>query len=150
MPAPRKHKSKKAQLVAVRDKNKRYYTGNRDRLLSKKRSEYNEKWIMERKERKADSEEQKRAAWEIEATTEYESLDSLSQLRAFKERVNRMFIGSGSNYFERLYHEYLAHTKTDPVPYDQSPLEVPSKVFSSMTDTVAKIGNAILNDVWAT
>ncbi|KAL0061239.1 hypothetical protein AAF712_011945 [Marasmius tenuissimus] len=52
------------------------------------------------------------------------------------------------SYFERLYYEYQAWHSCDPQTKN-SPIELPFKLFSSMTNAVAKIGNAILNEFGA-
>ncbi|KAJ8079191.1 hypothetical protein PM082_021691 [Marasmius tenuissimus] len=52
------------------------------------------------------------------------------------------------SYFDRLYYEYQAWTLCDPRP-EKSPIELPFNLFNSMTNAVAKIGNAILNEYGA-
>ncbi|KAK1222722.1 hypothetical protein PQX77_014427 [Marasmius sp. AFHP31] len=147
MPAHRKHKTKEAQRKASLQKSKNYYEKNREEILAKKRDTYNKATARKRKLRKQEVDEGKRALWEIKSQTEIKT-DSLKRLRALEESINRELSNSGSGYLERLFTEFLAWTQTSPEAglSPISPLELPFKVFSSMLDTVAKIGNAILNE----
>ncbi|KAL0562693.1 hypothetical protein V5O48_019388, partial [Marasmius crinis-equi] len=70
----------------------------------------------------------------------------LEQLRDLEKRINaHLGFGNGSAYVERLLHEFLVYTETQPLG-DESPLEYPNKIFGAMLDSLAKIGNAILNE----
>ncbi|KAK1224572.1 hypothetical protein PQX77_012526 [Marasmius sp. AFHP31] len=147
MPAHRKHKSKEAQRQASARKSKTYYQQNRDEILTKKRDTYAKTVARKRKLRKQEVDEEKRALWEAKSQTEIKT-SSLKRLRALEESINRELSNSGSGYLERLFAEFLAWTQTSPEAQVSpiSPLELPFKLFSSMLDTVAKIGNAILNE----
>ncbi|KAL0569423.1 hypothetical protein V5O48_012540 [Marasmius crinis-equi] len=146
MPAPRIHKSKKARQKADQQKFRAYYERNRNSILAKKRTKYNQHKNSERQVQKAVREERRRSAWEIRAGAEHSSSqDTITHLRQLEKQINEEFQDSGSRYFNRLFHEYLAWAQSNPRPSD-SPLETPVKVFNSMVDTVAKIGNAILNE----
>ncbi|KAL0564974.1 hypothetical protein V5O48_017061 [Marasmius crinis-equi] len=69
------------------------------------------------------------------------------QLWELESAINEELAGSGSQYLERLYREWVAWKHVDSgLP---SPLEIPYKLFNSMLDCVAKIGNGILNEFGA-
>ncbi|KAK1225823.1 hypothetical protein PQX77_011234 [Marasmius sp. AFHP31] len=147
MPARRKHKTKEAQRQASQHKSKTYYQRNREEILAKKRATYGKAAARDRKLRKQEVDEEKRALWETKSQTEVKT-DPLKRLRALEENINCELSNSGSGYLERLFAEFLAWTQISPEAEISpiSPLELPFKVFSSMLDTVAKIGNAILNE----
>ncbi|KAK1226509.1 hypothetical protein PQX77_010517 [Marasmius sp. AFHP31] len=147
MPAHRKHKSKEAQRQASLHKSKTYYQRNREDILAKKRDAYAKVAARSRKLRKQEVDEEKRALWEAKSQTELKT-NSLQRLRALEESINREISNSGSGYLERLFAEFLAWTRTSTEARFPliSPLELPFKVFNSMLDAVAKIGNAILNE----
>ncbi|KAL0575862.1 hypothetical protein V5O48_006112 [Marasmius crinis-equi] len=152
MPAHRRHKTKIAQERAVSERNKKYYEKNREKLLSQKRVKYGQQSAKERKQEKAEREEKKRREWEDVVHAEHletaVSSTSLEQLRALEKRINGHLgfgFGNGSGYMERLLLEFLAYRESQPST-DASPLEHPTKIFGAMLDTLAKIGNAILNE----
>ncbi|KAJ8092819.1 hypothetical protein PM082_023648 [Marasmius tenuissimus] len=70
--------------------------------------------------------------------------DSLKHLRSLEESINQELLKSGSEYLERLFAEFLAWTQSSSET-DILPLELPFKVFNSMLDAAAKVGNTILN-----
>ncbi|KAK1217953.1 hypothetical protein PQX77_019375 [Marasmius sp. AFHP31] len=148
MPARRRHKTKKDQGQATRDKHKLYYQRNEERIRAKRRERYGKERDFERKERKAAIEEEKRAFWEETAHTEYKR-NTLEELRNLEKKINTYLSNSGTTYLERSYHEYLAWTQSAVCQTQPSPLELPYKTFNSMLDAVAKIGNGILNEYGA-
>ncbi|KAJ8092808.1 hypothetical protein PM082_023637 [Marasmius tenuissimus] len=144
MPAPRRYKTQKEKEEATIAKHNRYYARNRDQILEKRRARYSRQRNMNQMAQKHDREERKRAEWEAQQKKEYET-NTLLALRELEEKINSELGGSGSTYFERLFREYLEWTGTKPRPRE-SPLKLPFKMFNSMTDVVAKIGNGILNE----
>ncbi|KAK1228056.1 hypothetical protein PQX77_008919 [Marasmius sp. AFHP31] len=146
MPAHRRHTTKKAREQAIRDKNSKYYQQNKDVLRSKRRVKHSNEISVKRKASKAQNDERKRAFWEAWAQDEYER-DTLQQLRNLEKSVNDYLFNSGSAYFDRIFHEYLAWYQSEE--HNESPIELPYKVFRSMLDAVAKIGNGILNEYGA-
>ncbi|KAK1223063.1 hypothetical protein PQX77_014062 [Marasmius sp. AFHP31] len=148
MPAHRRHKTKKDQQQATKDKHKRYYQCNEDEIRAKWRERYVKEKALERKERKAAIEEGKRVFWEETAHTEYKR-NTLEELRNLEKKINAYISNSGSAYLKRSYHEYLAWTQSAVRQNEPSPLELSYKTFNSMLDAVAKIGNGILNEFGA-
>ncbi|KAJ8078236.1 hypothetical protein PM082_000442 [Marasmius tenuissimus] len=148
MPARRQHKTKAEQEQAARNKHKSYYARNRETILSKKRVKYGHDKSLQSKARKDENEEEKTALWEAKASEEHQTR-SLERLRNLEQSINEELRQSATHsYFERLYHEYQAwHTCDNHT--EKSPIELPFKLFSSMTNAVAKIGNAILNEYGA-
>ncbi|KAL0573315.1 hypothetical protein V5O48_008636 [Marasmius crinis-equi] len=174
MPAHRRHKTKTAQVQAVSERNKKYYEKNREALLSQKRTKYNELRAEDRKQKKAERDEKTRKEWEDVVHAEHSETPtslavwfhfrtSLEQLRGLEKRINEhLGFGNGSGYMERLFHEFLAYkdkkegsdASFGEIPLllnllpssNVSPLELPNKVLGAMLDTLAKIGNAILNE----
>ncbi|KAK1233219.1 hypothetical protein PQX77_003628 [Marasmius sp. AFHP31] len=147
MPARCKHKTKKEQREASLQRFKTYYQKNREVILAKKQVAYKKAATQNWKLRKQEIDERKRDMWETKSQTE-NKVDSVKQLRLLEENINQELLNSGSQYLERLFAEYLAWTQL-PSETDVSPLELAFKVFSSMLDAVAKIGNAILNEYGA-
>ncbi|KAL0063054.1 hypothetical protein AAF712_010080 [Marasmius tenuissimus] len=169
MPARRQHKTKAEQEQAARNKHKSYYARNRETILSKKRVKYGHDKSLQSKARKDENEEEKTALWEAKASEEHQTYASilsyitsgqdsdsylqfrrsLERLRNLEQSINEELRQSATHsYFERLYHEYQAwHTCDNHT--EKSPIELPFKLFSSMTNAVAKIGNAILNEYGA-
>ncbi|KAK1215044.1 hypothetical protein PQX77_022363 [Marasmius sp. AFHP31] len=146
MPAHRRHTTKKAREQATREKNSKYYQQNKDVLRSKRRAKHTKKITFKRKASKTQNDEKKRASWEAWAQDEYER-NTLQQLRNLEKAANEFLSNSGSAYFERIFHEYLAWCQSEE--HDESPVELSYKVFRSMLDAVAKIGNGILNEYGA-
>ncbi|KAK1230216.1 hypothetical protein PQX77_006703 [Marasmius sp. AFHP31] len=147
MPAHRKHKTKKAQQQASAQKSREYYERNQEAILAKKRMKYTKEAARQRKLQKQENDESKWADWEAKLQTETNS-DSLKQLRSLEENINQELLNSGSEYLERLFTEFLAWTQSS-LESNTSPLELTFKIFSSMLDSVAKIGNVILNEYGA-
>ncbi|KAL0567590.1 hypothetical protein V5O48_014402 [Marasmius crinis-equi] len=148
MPAHRRHKTKTAQEQAVSKRNKTYY--KKDKLLSQKRVKYSQSRAKDRKRKKAEREEKNEREWEGVVHAEHSEMPvsstSLEQLRALEKRINgHLGFGNGSGYMERLILEFLADRESQPSA-DASPLEHQTKVLGAMLDTLAKIGNAILNE----
>ncbi|KAL0057594.1 hypothetical protein AAF712_015757 [Marasmius tenuissimus] len=147
MPAHRLHKTKKDREKATQEKNRRYYEKNKEVIRTNRRVKYAKEMNVERRELKAENEEKKRSSWETRAQEEYHS-NTLEKLRDLEASINTYLFNSGSAYFERIFQEYLAWSEST-LQHEPSPLELLSKVFSSMLDTVAKIGNGILNEYGA-
>ncbi|KAJ8090819.1 hypothetical protein PM082_024732 [Marasmius tenuissimus] len=144
MPALRRYKTQKEKQEATAAKHRRYYQRHHEQILEKQRERYVKQTTLKKKNAKNAREEQKRAIWEDQKKMEYGS-DTLDALRDLEKSINTELGGSGSAYLERLFREYLEWTGVNPRP-QASPLEVPFKLFHSMTDVVAKIGNGILNE----
>ncbi|KAK1234213.1 hypothetical protein PQX77_002589 [Marasmius sp. AFHP31] len=147
MPAHRRHTTKQARDQALRAKNSRYYQQNKDELRSKRRAKYTKTKNRERKAAKAEKDEKQRVFWEAQAHDMYDR-NTLEELRSLEKRINTYLSNSGSAYFERIYHEYLAWCQSDH-QHTESPIEFPNKVFASMMDAAVKIGNGILNEYGA-
>ncbi|KAK1229290.1 hypothetical protein PQX77_007657 [Marasmius sp. AFHP31] len=148
MPAHRTHKTKKDRENATRDKHKKYYERNQDKIRAKRRERYTHQMEIERKARKAVVEKEGRVFWEDQAHREYER-NTLEELRTLEKNVNQYLSNSGTTYFERIYHEYLAWMQSDIRHSQSSPLEAPNSAFNSMLDAVGKVGNGILNEYGA-
>ncbi|KAK1223887.1 hypothetical protein PQX77_013221 [Marasmius sp. AFHP31] len=147
MPARRRHTTKQAREQALRAKNSKYYQQNKDEIRSKRRAKHAKTINRERKAVKAEKDEKQRVFWEAQAHDVYDS-NALEELRSLEKRINAYLSNSGSAYFERIFHEYLAWCQSDHQHTD-SPIELPNKVFASMMDAAAKIGNGILNEYGA-
>ncbi|KAJ8095389.1 hypothetical protein PM082_023159 [Marasmius tenuissimus] len=148
MPTRRQHKTKAEQEQATRNKHKAYYARHRETILLKKRAHHSHDRTRRCKARKDRNEEEKRASWEARAAEEHQS-HSLDRLRSLEQSINKELQQSAKqSYFDWLYHEYQAWTSCKPQP-EKSLIELPFKLFSSMTNAVAKIGNAILNEYGA-
>ncbi|KAK1226515.1 hypothetical protein PQX77_010502 [Marasmius sp. AFHP31] len=164
MPAHQCRKTKKEQKQATKSKHKLYYQrylatsnsssskqltsyalhSNKERIGAKRRERYGKEKTLEQKERKAAAEENKRAFWEETAHTEYKR-NSLEKLQNLQKKINTYLSNSGTAYLTRSYHEYLAWTQSSVRQSQSLPLKISYKTFNSMLDTVAKIGNAVLN-----
>ncbi|KAJ8088025.1 hypothetical protein PM082_013576 [Marasmius tenuissimus] len=144
MPAARRYKTQKEKQEATAAKHKRYYQRNHEQILEKRRARYEKQRSSKQQNMKTIREKRKSEAWEDQKKKEYQT-NTLQALRELEESINSELEGSGSAYFERLFREYLEWTRVDPRP-QASPLELPFKVFNSMIDVVAKIGNGILNE----
>ncbi|KAK1218290.1 hypothetical protein PQX77_019031 [Marasmius sp. AFHP31] len=145
MPARQRHKTQKEREQATRNKHKKYYESNKDQIRSKRRERYAKEMTIERKERKAVAEEEKRVFWEVQAQRKYER-NTLAELRRLEKNVNQYLSDSGSTYLERIYHEYLAWTQSAVHHSQSSPLKIPYNTFKSMLDAVVKIGDGVLNE----
>ncbi|KAK1231427.1 hypothetical protein PQX77_005452 [Marasmius sp. AFHP31] len=149
MPARRLHKTKTEQERAARNKHRGYYNRNRETILSKKRKKYSDHTTQESLARKDKNEEKKRALWEARAAEEIQPQKSIERLRDLERAINAEINSSATQpYFERLYYEFLTWSSCDPRP-SNSPIELPFKLFGSMLNSVANIGNAILNEYGA-
>ncbi|KAK1223733.1 hypothetical protein PQX77_013385 [Marasmius sp. AFHP31] len=145
MPARQRHKTRKEREQATRNKHQRYYESNKAQIRSKRRERYAREMAIERKERKAVAEEEKRVFWEEQAHRMYER-NTLAELRRLEKNVNQYLSDSGSTYLERIYHEYLAWTQLAAHHSQSSPLKAPYKTFNSMLDAVVKVGDGVLNE----
>ncbi|KAL0057328.1 hypothetical protein AAF712_016035 [Marasmius tenuissimus] len=148
MPARRHHTTRKARECATREKNNQYYQRNKNEIRAKRRAKYAEEIELERRSAKAKTVESKKMFWEAQAQTEYKG-NTLVDLRSLEDNINKFICNSGSAYLERIFQEYLVWTQSDHQHKTESPLELPYKVFNSMMDAVAKVGNGILNEYGA-